>query len=70
MPGMNGIEAYKQLRNNPDTKHIPVILMSGEAGLGRTIRNMDIPQAFLEYIEKPFDIEKLLQKINNLINNI
>lgn len=65
MPGMNGLELCSRLKNNPDTSHIPVILISAR----------DLPVHKMEgfsiladdYITKPFHADVLLARIDNLI---
>jgi len=57
LPDGNGLEMCRRLKENPLTKHIPVVLMSanideysGEAGAET-------------FISKPFDIDDFKQKI-------
>ncbi|MDD5465040.1 MAG: response regulator [Candidatus Omnitrophica bacterium] len=63
MPVPGGLEACGQLRENPDTQDIPIILLSSHEP-GQIIRRM--PGAAIKYIEKPCDLEYLLTQINNL----
>ncbi len=65
MPVLDGLQACKQLRENPDTQDIPIILLSSHEPLGQIIQGM--PGAAIKYIEKPCDLEYLLTEINNLI---
>lgn len=65
MPGMNGLELCSRLKKNPDTSHIPIILISAR----------DLPVHKMEgyslladdYITKPFRADMLLARIDNLI---
>jgi len=57
LPGMNGIEAFKILQNEPVTCDIPVIAMSATA-MQRDI-DRALKAGFNSYITKPFDIQKI-----------
>lgn len=66
MPRMNGTEMCQKLKNDVQTSHIPVILLTAwDSDEGRT-------QAYQVgadgYLQKPFDLETLLARINNLLN--
>ncbi|MDD5477672.1 MAG: response regulator [Candidatus Omnitrophica bacterium] len=63
MPVLDGLEVCKQLKENPDTQDIPIIILSSHEP-GEIIRTM--PGAAIKYIEKPCDLEYLLREINNL----
>lgn len=65
MPGMDGPALLKALRENPKTRHIPFILLSGQ-GTDNT------PFEALEtgadaYLEKPFHPRHLLARIDRLL---
>lgn len=61
--GMDGRAVFKELRLNPDTENIPVILASARYNENYIYAQQYHPEA---YLEKPFDIENLLQKVNAL----
>ncbi len=65
MPEMDGFQACKQLRENPDTKDIPIIFLSAQRDIVEFIQ--DMPGATIEYIEKPCDIVYLIKRVNNLL---
>ncbi len=75
LPGMSGFEAYKALRGDYRTSHIPVIILTAvnehELGanhdadsVGRMLCT-DGPQAF---IDKPVDSEQLRSAIEHALN--
>ncbi len=66
MPEMDGYETTNALRNNEKTCHIPVILLTARSD--RESRLMGWYQKADEYITKPFDVEELLIRINNLLS--
>lgn len=66
MPGHSGFEVLKDLHANPDTKRLPVLMLSalGEA----EDRVKGLRGGADEYIGKPFDPEELLLRLNRLID--
>ena len=65
MPKLDGYEVCKSVKGNPDTAHIPVILLSAKG------RNVDQKLGFDvgadDYITKPFSPRKLVERINALL---
>lgn len=64
MPQMGGLEVYKRLRENPETRHIPIIFLSAEESIKHAIVTQE--KTITEYIEKPCDIEYLVKRIKSL----
>ncbi len=58
--GINGGEVCRQLKNDPSTKHIPVIMLSAYLGLEDSIETY----GYDVFIPKPFDLSYLINKIN------
>ncbi|HXT36588.1 MAG TPA: response regulator [Chloroflexota bacterium] len=58
MPGIGGVGISRQLRENPETRHIPIIGIT--ADLARGIREGMVAD---EWIGKPFDVERLCQGV-------
>ncbi|MDB5121312.1 MAG: hypothetical protein JWN56_2530 [Sphingobacteriales bacterium] len=59
----NGGEICAQLKRNGNTKHLPIILLSGYC----SIQEMHVIYGCDSYLAKPFDLQKLLNNIENLI---
>lgn len=57
MPVMNGIEAANHLRNTPETVHIPIVAITAFINTYR--KNEVLSNGFIDYIEKPVDIDEL-----------
>jgi len=71
LPGMDGYEALRRLRENPVTQAIPVVAVSANAML----KDVEKVRAagFNDYITKPVDVKNLLAILNRLLhkdNNI
>ncbi len=61
MPGMNGFDLVKALRENPETATIPVILLSARAGEESKIEGLT--GGADDYLVKPFTARELFARI-------
>lgn len=67
MPGMDGYELCKQIKESPDWCHIPVVLLTAKADAQSGIHGYDVgADAFLA---KPFDPGYLLAVLRSQIQN-
>ena len=65
IPGPGGIEATRQLKNDPDLKFIPVIFFSANSNVSQLAS-----EARADYsLQKPFDISELEEIVNQAINH-
>ncbi len=63
MPGLNGYEVCRQLKQDSTTSHIPVIFISA---LDEVINKVEAFQAGgVDYITKPFHVEEVLARIDS-----
>jgi CheY-like chemotaxis protein len=62
MPIMDGIKLSRQLRDNPATQRIPIILMSAAPA-----KHNLADAAFDVFLQKPFRFEALLEAVNRLL---
>jgi signal transduction histidine kinase/DNA-binding response OmpR family regulator/ligand-binding sensor domain-containing protein len=67
MPEMDGIEMCEALNSYNLTKHIPVILLTAKNSTNAKISGLK--SGAIEYINKPFNTNELLLKINNILNS-
>ena len=65
MPNLNGFQATRQITKNPDTKHIPVIMLTGKDA--ETDRVWAERQGARDYLVKPPDEADLLDKIDTYL---
>ncbi len=65
MPEMNGFEVLKKLRKKSKTQSIPLIILTAIDGEDSSLQTSGF--SVLDYIVKPFKIERLLSKIENAI---
>ncbi|WP_448381148.1 response regulator transcription factor [Gloeomargarita sp.] len=65
MPRMNGYELVRRLRDNPQTKQIPVLMCSSK---GETFdKHWGLKQGADAYIVKPFEPQDLLGTVRHLL---
>ena len=67
MPRMSGTELCKQIKTNFDTCHIPVVLLTARTAIEHNIEGLRIGAD--DYITKPFNINILISRCNNLVNS-
>jgi DNA-binding response OmpR family regulator len=66
MPVMNGLEMLTQLRENPELKDTPVIMVTAVC----EPRDIAAASSFgiVDYITKPFDFAELTKKISEILD--
>lgn len=65
MPKLNGLELCKKLREDPDTKLIPIILMTSDTQIQDKLRDSKFGAD--DYLTKPFHLEDLLVRVDSLL---
>jgi two-component system, cell cycle response regulator len=66
MPVMNGIEALEQLKLDPSTRDIPVIMLSADAGKDNIDRAIQL--GAIKFITKPFTTDGLIESLGPYLN--
>lgn len=66
LPGINGIEAFKMIRSNPELWHIPIIALTASAMLSD--REAILAHGFEAYIAKPIDESLFFDTLNTIIH--
>jgi len=64
LPKLSGLEATRQLRADPKTAHIPIIVITSFALSGDSEKAKDAGAS--AYLAKPYSPRELLQMIRNL----
>ncbi len=67
MPKMSGYKLCKKVKNNFDTSHIPVILLTANTETDKKVKGMDAGAD--SYITKPFEVQYLDAVVNSLLLN-
>ena len=66
LPGMNGLEILNHLKNDPETRQIPVLMVSANAMSESISRAMDSGAA--GYLTKPIEVNNLKESVSELIH--
>lgn len=67
LPGMDGLEATKKLKEQPGTAHIPVLAVTSYAMKGD--REKALAAGCAGYITKPIDKNTFIQEVAALLGN-
>lgn len=64
LPGINGFEVAKHLKDDPNTQSIPIIILSVLA------QDTQYRQGILDYISKPFKQEELIATVRRIFEKV
>jgi len=65
MPVKDGYTACHELKNNPLTSHIPIILLTAKSAIESKIQGLQTGAD--DYLTKPFNTDELIARMDNLI---
>jgi two-component system phosphate regulon response regulator PhoB len=65
LPGVNGIDFAKQLKQNSTTQHIPIIMLTAKAEEENKIKGLEVGAD--DYITKPFSPRELVARIKTIL---
>ena len=65
LPGINGIEAFKQMRADPKTARIPVVALT--ASVTPTDRSAITAAGFDAFVGKPINLKEFLDTVKRLV---
>src|SRR4030043_905076 len=65
MPGMDGLELCRKIREDDRTSHIPFIMLTARADKESRISGFDTGAD--DYIIKPFEQDVMIARMNNLL---
>ncbi|MBC7249979.1 MAG: GAF domain-containing protein, partial [Anaerolineae bacterium] len=69
MPGMDGYEVLERLKRDEDTRHIPVIVMTGSTSDEEDKRERVLGLGAVHFLTKPLAIGELLTTIRHIVGN-
>jgi len=65
MPGMDGYSVMRELKRDPDTASIPVVILSGKPK--EAMMELFGPEGVSGYITKPYDPKEFISQVQALI---
>lgn len=65
MPEMDGLSTTKILKTNPDTRHIPIILLTGLGRMSDKVNGLEMGAD--DFISKPFHPLELRARVNSML---
>jgi two-component system cell cycle response regulator DivK len=65
LPGINGIEAFRQIRGNAGTKSIPVVALT--ASVTPTDRSAITAAGFDAFLGKPINLKEFLETVKRMV---
>jgi two-component system cell cycle response regulator DivK len=65
LPGINGIEAFRQIRGDPATRAIPVVALT--ASVTPTDRSAITAAGFDAFLGKPINLKEFLETVRRLV---
>ena len=66
LPGMDGLAVTKKLKDNPETRHIPIVALTAHAMKGDEERMLN--EGCAGYIAKPIDTREFPGAVEGFIN--
>jgi two-component system cell cycle response regulator DivK len=67
LPGINGVEAFRQIRAHASTSGIPVVALT--ASVTSTDRSAISAAGFDAFISKPINLKEFLHTVKRLVEN-
>jgi len=65
MPEMDGYEVMEKLKENPDTKDIPIIFLTAETDQASEVKGLKM--GAMDFIRKPFEPEVMRSRIDKIL---
>ncbi len=65
LPGLSGIELCRRLRARPDTRQLPIIMLTARGEESERVRGLSTGAD--DYITKPFSVPELLARVSALL---
>ena len=65
LPKMSGIEALSKIRSKPETRKLPVLMVSGHASVAEAVQAVQLGAT--DFFEKPLDRDRVLVTVRNAL---
>jgi two-component system phosphate regulon response regulator PhoB len=68
LPQLSGLEVCRQIRRNPETRNIPIIMVTARGEEADRVRGLDVGAD--DYIAKPFSPSELMARIRAVLRRV
>jgi two-component system alkaline phosphatase synthesis response regulator PhoP len=68
LPNMNGLDICRSIRANPETAHLPIIMLTAKADEVDKIIGLEIGAD--DYMTKPFSVKELMARVRSIFRRI
>lgn len=68
LPGMDGFDVFRRMKENETTRGIPVLILTARAQLEDRLTGLQLGAD--DYITKPFSTKELVLRVRNLLNRL
>ena len=68
LPDSDGIEVLKKMRRNPDTRRVPVIMVTAKSSEIDKVKGLD--NGADDYLTKPFGVMELISRVKAILRRI
>ncbi len=65
LPGLGGLEVCRRLKENPDTRHIPIIMVTARGDEADIVAGLELGAD--DYITKPFSVKVFLTRVKAVL---
>ncbi|MEJ2669570.1 MAG: response regulator, partial [Gammaproteobacteria bacterium] len=65
MPGMDGLAVLKQIKNNPTTADMPVVVLTAKRQQENILQGLE--SGANDYITKPFDVDEVAARVSGIL---
>ncbi|GAB4441834.1 MAG: hypothetical protein Kow00120_10480 [Anaerolineae bacterium] len=65
LPGMDGFEVFKQMREHEETRHTAVMFLTIRDEREEVLRGLEL--GAIDYVTKPYDLQTLGLRVRNLV---
>ncbi|MFI5394712.1 MAG: polysaccharide biosynthesis protein [Candidatus Binatia bacterium] len=66
MPGLGGLEVFQQLKRDPATRHVPVMLMTAYPELGEETKRITFDAD--DFVSKPFRLPEFVTRVKGILH--
>lgn len=65
MPGMDGYEVCQRIRQNEETRALPILMLTAYGGVDHVVQGLEMGAD--DYVTKPFQGEEVLMRVRSLL---